>query len=52
MRSRLRHVRSLTGDLAVTRIGRLTTERAMLLSRNGSMEELPAGFAHFSASHA
>ncbi len=52
MRSRLRHVRRLTGHLAVTRIGRLTADRAMLLSRDGSTEELPAGFAHFSASHA
>ncbi|RPI57848.1 MAG: thiamine-phosphate kinase [Acidobacteria bacterium] len=48
MRSRLRHARRLVSDLAVTRIGRLTSDRAMLLSRNGSLEELPAGFAHFS----
>ncbi len=47
MRSRLRSVRRLVKDLAVTRIGHLTADRAMLLSRNGSTEELPAGFAHF-----
>lgn len=47
LRSRLKNARRLAGDLAVTRIGRLTTDRAMLLSRNGSTEELPAGFEHF-----
>jgi thiamine-monophosphate kinase len=48
MRSRLKHARQLAGDLAVTRIGRLTADRAMLLTRNGSTEELPSGFEHFS----
>jgi thiamine-monophosphate kinase len=47
MRSRLRNVRRLVKDLAVTRIGRLTADRAVLLDRNGSKEELPMGFAHF-----
>jgi thiamine-monophosphate kinase len=47
MRSRLRNARRLAGDLAITRIGRLTADRAMLLSRNGRTEELPAGFEHF-----
>ena len=47
MRSRLTNVRRLTRDLEVTRIGRLTADRAMLLSRNGSTEPLPAGFEHF-----
>jgi len=47
MRSRLRSVRRLVKDLAVTRIGHLTADRAMMLRRNGSTEELPAGFAHF-----
>ncbi len=47
MRSRLKHAQRLVNDLAVTRIGRLTGDRAMLLSRNGRQEELPAGFAHF-----
>lgn len=47
MRSRLTSVRRLVKDLAVTRVGRLTTSRALLLERNGRMEELPAGFAHF-----
>ena len=49
MRSRLKNARRLAGDLAVARIGRLTTDRAMLLRRNGSIEELPAGFEHFAA---
>ena len=47
MRSRLRNVRRLVKDLSVTRIGRLTADPALLLSRNGSTEALPAGFAHF-----
>ena len=47
MRSRLKNARRLAGNLNVTRIGRLTTDRAMLMSRNGSTEELPAGFEHF-----
>jgi thiamine-monophosphate kinase len=47
MRSRLKNARRLASDLTVTRIGRLTTNRAMLMSRNGSTEELPAGFEHF-----
>jgi thiamine-monophosphate kinase len=47
LRSRLRNARRLAGDLTVTRIGRLTADRAMLLSRSGSTEELPAGFEHF-----
>ena len=47
LRSRLKHARRLAGDLPVTRIGRLTADRAMLLSRNGSTEELPTGFEHF-----
>ncbi len=47
MRSRLKNARRLASDLTVTRIGRLTTDRAMLVSRNGSTAELPAGFEHF-----
>ena len=47
MRSRLNSARRLVKDLAVTRIGRVTADRAMLLSRNGSTEPLPAGFVHF-----
>jgi thiamine-monophosphate kinase len=49
MRGRLKHVRRLVNDLAVTRIGRMTADRAMLLSRDGSTDELPAGFVHFAA---
>jgi thiamine-monophosphate kinase len=47
MRSRLRNARRLASDLRVTRIGRLTSDRAMLLNRNGRTEELPSGFEHF-----
>ena len=47
MRSRLKNAMRLAGGLTVTRIGRVTADRAMLLNRNGSTEELPAGFQHF-----
>jgi thiamine-monophosphate kinase len=52
MRSRLKNARRLASGVAVTRIGRLTADRAMLLSRNGSTEELPAGFDHFASEQA
>jgi thiamine-monophosphate kinase len=47
MRSRLKNARRLASDVAVTRIGRLTADRAMLVNRGGSTEPLPAGFEHF-----
>ena len=47
MRSRLTNVRRLVNDVAVTKIGCLTSDRALLLNRPGSTESLPAGFAHF-----
>ena len=47
MRSRLNNARRLASDLTVTRIGRLTADRAMLVNRNGRTEELPSGFEHF-----
>ena len=47
MRSRLKQAQRLVRDLAVTRVGRVTSDRAMLLSRNGSTEPLPSGFDHF-----
>jgi thiamine-monophosphate kinase len=47
MRSRLKNARRLASDLTVTRIGRLTTDREMLVSRNGRTDELPTGFEHF-----
>lgn len=46
-RRRLDGVRRLTKDLAVTRIGRLTPDRAFLLERGGAAEKLPEGFVHF-----
>ena len=47
MRSRLRNVMRLGQGLAVTRIGRLTADRSLVVSRNGSTEPLPRGFVHF-----
>jgi thiamine-monophosphate kinase len=47
MRSRLEHVRRHVKDVPVTRIGRLTTDRALILVRAGGSEELPPGFTHF-----
>ena len=47
MRSRLKNARRLASDVAVTRIGRMTADRAMLVNRSGSTEPLPAGFEHF-----
>jgi thiamine-monophosphate kinase len=47
LRSRLRNARRLASELTVTRIGRLTTDRAMLVNRDGRTEELPSGFEHF-----
>ena len=47
MRSRLKNAMRLARGLSVTRIGRLTADRAMLLHRSGSTEALPAGFEHF-----
>jgi hypothetical protein len=44
----VKHVQRLVNDLAVTRIGRMTPDRSMLVSRNGSTEPLPSGFVHFS----
>ena len=48
-RQRLDGVRRLVKDLAITRIGRLTSDRALLLERNGRTEELPRGFTHFAS---
>lgn len=47
MRPRLKNVRRLASGVTVTRIGRLTADRVMLLSRGGAVEELPPGFQHF-----
>jgi thiamine-monophosphate kinase len=47
MRRRLDAVRRLSKNLAVTRIGRLTAERAFLSERGGKAETLPEGFVHF-----
>ncbi len=47
MRKRLAGVRRLTKDVPVTRIGRLTADRALILDRGGKHESLPPGFVHF-----
>ena len=47
MRSRLKNARRLASDVPVTRVGRLTADRALLVSRKGGTEPLPAGFEHF-----
>ncbi len=46
-RARLTSVRRLAKDVGVTRIGRLTSDPALLLSRDGTVEPLPSGFSHF-----
>lgn len=47
LRRRLNGVRRLAKDLPVTRIGRLTADRALVLDVNGKLEPLPTGFEHF-----
>lgn len=47
LRRRLNGVRRLAKDLPVTRIGRLTADRALVLDVNGKLEPLPTGFVHF-----
>jgi thiamine-monophosphate kinase len=47
MRGRLKNARRLAGDLTITRIGRLTSDRAIAMNRGGIPEVLPAGFEHF-----
>lgn len=47
MRGRLRNVLRLASGVPATRIGVLTADAALLVSRNGEKEELPAGFEHF-----
>jgi thiamine-monophosphate kinase len=48
MRGRLNTAHRIVNDLGVTRIGRLTSERELVLNRGGRMEQLPSGFEHFS----
>jgi thiamine-monophosphate kinase len=47
LRRRLAGVLRVNQDLAVTRIGRMTAERAFVLEVDGKAEPLPAGFEHF-----
>jgi thiamine-monophosphate kinase len=47
LRRRLDGIRRLTKDLAVSRIGRLTSDRAFLLEEPGKTDTLPRGFVHF-----
>jgi thiamine-monophosphate kinase len=46
-RGRFRAVQSEARGLALTRIGELTQEPGVLLSRDGRTSEMPAGFTHF-----
>lgn len=47
LQSRLGAVSRLAKDLAVTKIGRLTKDPAIVLKRDGRAEPLPSGFTHF-----
>jgi len=44
---RLRHLRRQVTDPPLTRIGTLTRDRALVLSRRGLDTPLPGGFEHF-----
>ena len=44
---RLRHLRRQVTDPPLTRIGTLTRDRALVLSRRGTETPLPGGFEHF-----
>jgi thiamine-monophosphate kinase len=48
MGGRLSTAHRMVKDLGVTRIGRLTSEQALVLNRGGRTEQLPSGFEHFS----
>ena len=49
MRRRVAAARRLAGKLAVTRIGEMTKEPALVLARDGNTAEFPAGYEHFRA---
>jgi thiamine-monophosphate kinase len=49
LRSRLRHVMRHAGDLPVTKIGRLTRDRVLVLERDGMTEPLVGGYEHFNS---
>ena len=46
-RGRWRNVVRHAHGIPLTKIGELTRDRQILLSREGSMEPLPQGFVHF-----
>ena len=46
-RGRLRHVRSAARGLALTKIGELTRDPALVVERDGRQTPLPVGFVHF-----
>ena len=46
-RGRLRTVRAIAGDVAITRIGAITRERDIRLRHDGRDEPWPSGFEHF-----
>jgi thiamine-monophosphate kinase len=47
LRGRLNGVRRLVKDLPITKIGRVTADRALVLDIDGRKEELPRGWEHF-----
>jgi thiamine-monophosphate kinase len=46
-RRSLSAVQRLVGDLPITRIGQMTAKLGIELRRDGRVEDLPSGFAHF-----
>lgn len=46
-RGRLRAVQAAARGLQITRIGELTADRAVRMSRDGAEVELPSGYSHF-----
>jgi thiamine-monophosphate kinase len=46
-KGRLRHVRSAGRGLALTKIGELTRDPALIVERDGRQTPLPGGFVHF-----
>jgi len=49
LRGRLNGVRRLVKDLPITKIGRMTADRNIVLDVDGRREEMPHGFEHFAA---
>ena len=50
LRRSLRAACRLSGSVTVSRIGKLTSDRVVLMKRDGKQEPLPAGYEHFKTS--